>query len=96
MLTNGVNVGGRAGTLAAPGALAAGALTLDVQAGQGLRLRLGNETVVRFFRLILTDNTGVQIPLIRVGGQGGILDEALVEGVVGGGFDFDYGSGRSC
>ncbi len=94
MLTNGVNVGGRAGTSAAPGALAAGALTLDVQAGQGLRLRLGNETVVRFFRLILTDNTGVQIPLIRVGGQGGILDEALVEGGGGGGFDFDYGSGE--
>ena len=71
MLTNGVNVGGRAGDPADPGALAAGAETLDVQAGQGLRLRLGNETVVRFFRLILTDNAGVQIPLVRVGGQGG-------------------------
>ena len=94
VLTNGVNVGGRAGDPADPGALAAGAETLDVQAGQGLRLRLGNETVVRFFRLILTDNAGVQIPLVRVGGQGGILDEAVVEGGVVNGFDFKYGSGE--
>ncbi len=94
VLTNGVNVGGRAGTPAAPGALEPGAKTLDVQAGQGLRLRLGNETVVRFFRLILTDDAGNQIPLVRVGGQGGILDEAVVEGGVVGGFDFDFGSGE--
>ena len=94
VLTNGVNVGGRAGDPAHPGALAADAETLDVQAGQGLRLRLGNETVVRFFRLILTDNAGVQIPLVRVGGQGGILDEAVVEGGVVNGFDFKYGSGE--
>jgi FtsP/CotA-like multicopper oxidase with cupredoxin domain len=94
VLTNGVNVGGRAGTPSAPGALAAGAKLLDVQAGQGLRLRLGNETVVRFFRLILTDNTGTQIPIVRVGGQGGLLDEAVVEGGVVSGFDFKYTSGE--
>jgi FtsP/CotA-like multicopper oxidase with cupredoxin domain len=94
VLTNGVNVGARAGTPSAPGALAAGAKTLDVQAGQGLRLRLGNETVVRFFRLILTDSSGTQIPIVRVGGQGGILNEAVVEGGVVGGFDFKYTSGE--
>ena len=94
VLTNGVNVGGRGGTPAAPEALEPGAKTLDVQAGQGLRLRLGNETVVRFFRLILTDNAGNQIPLVRVGGQGGILDRAIVEGGVVGGFDFKFGSGE--
>jgi FtsP/CotA-like multicopper oxidase with cupredoxin domain len=94
VLTNGVNVGGRAGTPAAPGGLEPGAKTLDVQAGQGLRLRLGNESVTRFFRLILTDDAGNQIPLVRVGGQGGLLDEAVVEGGVVGGFDFRYGSGE--
>ena len=94
VLTNGIDVGGRAGTPAAPGALESGAQTLDVQAGQGLRLRIGNETVVRFFRLILTDNAGNQIPLVRVGGQGGILDEAIVEGGVVNGFDFKYGLGE--
>jgi FtsP/CotA-like multicopper oxidase with cupredoxin domain len=94
VLTNGIDVGGRAGTPQAPGALDPDAKTLDVQAGQGLRLRLGNETVVRFFRLILTDDAGNQIPLVRVGGQGGILDEAIVEGGVVGGFDFKFGSGE--
>jgi FtsP/CotA-like multicopper oxidase with cupredoxin domain len=94
VLTNGIDVGGRAGTPEAPGALEPDAKTLDVQAGQGLRLRIGNETVVRFFRLILTDGDGNQIPLVRVGGQGGILDEAIVEGGVVGGFDFNFGSGE--
>jgi FtsP/CotA-like multicopper oxidase with cupredoxin domain len=94
VLTNGIDVGGRAGTPAAPGALDPDAQTLDVQAGQGLRLRIGNETVVRFFRLILTDDAGNQIPLVRVGGQGGLLDAAIVEGGVVGGFDFNFGSGE--
>ena len=58
VLTNGMNVGGRAGTPAAPGALAAGAQTLDVQAGQGLRLQIGNTATIRFFRLRLTDSAG--------------------------------------
>src|SRR5262245_39324214 len=94
VLTNGAHVGGRAGQPSAPGALEAGANTLDVLAGQGLRLHLGNETVVRFFRLILTDNSGNQIPIVRVGGQGGILDKAVVEGGTVNGFDFKYGKGE--
>ena len=36
----------------------------------------------------------MQIPLVRVGGQGGLLDNALVEGGVVGGFDFKYTSGE--
>src|SRR5215204_4044142 len=40
VLTNGKNVGARAGSPAAPGALAAGASTLDVRPGQGLRLQI--------------------------------------------------------
>jgi len=95
VLTNGKNVGGRAGDPAAPGALADGAETLDVLAGQGLRLQIGNTATTRFFRLRMTDSTGTQIPLVRIGGQGGLLDNARLEGGVdGGGFDFIYASGE--
>ncbi len=84
MLTNGKNVGGRGGYPGAPGALAGGAATYDVQAGQGLRLRLVAATAVRFYRLRLTGTVGgvdgTRIPLVRVGGQGGLLDSAVVEG----------------
>lgn len=94
VLTNGKNVGGRAGTHSAPGALAAGAETYDVQAGQGLRLLIGNAATIRFFRLRLTDNAGAQIPLVRIGGQGGLLDNAVVEGGVIAGFDTKIASGE--
>src|SRR6185503_16876726 len=88
VLTNGVNVGARAGTPAAPGALAAGASTLDVQAGQGLRLQLVNAATARVFRLRMTDGAGTLIPLVRIGGQGGILDHARIEGGIVSGFNF--------
>ena len=55
---------------------------------------MGNEATTRFFRLRLTDNAGVQVPLVRVGGQGGLLDNALVEGGVVAGFDFKYDPGE--
>ena len=74
VLTNGINVGGRAGSPSAPGALEAGAHTLDVQAGQGVRLQIVNTATTRFFRLKLTDGAGGMIQLVRVGGQGGLLD----------------------
>lgn len=95
VLTNGMNVGGRAGSPSAPGALNPGAATYDVLAGQGLRLHIGNAATVRFFRLRLTDNAGIQIPLVRVGGQGGLLDDAVLDGGIdGGGFDFKYAQGE--
>jgi FtsP/CotA-like multicopper oxidase with cupredoxin domain len=94
VLTNGMNVGGRAGSPSAPGALAAGAHTLDVQAGQGVRLQIVNTATTRFFRLKLTDGAGTMIPLVRVGGQGGLLDEAVVEGGIVSGFDFRYQTGE--
>jgi FtsP/CotA-like multicopper oxidase with cupredoxin domain len=100
VLTNGKNVGGRAGDPGSPGALAAGAATYTVQAGQGLRLQIGNTGTIRFFRLRLTDSTGTQIPLIRIGGEGGLLDNAVEEGGVippgpsPPGFDFKYDLGE--
>ena len=99
VLLNGKNVGGRAGgpddtTL---GALDPGAETMDVVAGQTIRLRIGSEATVRFFRLRLTGSDGtntVQIPLVRVGGENGLLDKAHVEGGVVSGFDFGYDKGE--
>jgi FtsP/CotA-like multicopper oxidase with cupredoxin domain len=97
VLTNGVTVGGRLGTPSAPGAMAGGAQTLDVLSGQGLRLQIANCSTIRYCRLTLTTSTGVQVPLVRVGGEGGLLDNAVVEGgVVGGpgGFDSKYTPGE--
>ena len=95
VLTNGMNVGGRAGKPTAPGALAAGALTYTVAAGQGLRLELLNAATTRFMRLRLTDNAGALIPLVRVGGEGGLIDNAVVEGgVIGAGFDTKIKTGE--
>jgi FtsP/CotA-like multicopper oxidase with cupredoxin domain len=94
VLTNGKNVGGRAGTPSAPGALDAGAATYNVEAGQGLRLRLGSTSTIRFFRLRLTDNAGTKIPLVRIGGQGGLLDHAVVEGGTIAGYNTQIDSGE--
>ncbi len=95
VLTNGVNVGGRAGTPENPGALAAGAQTLDVTAGQGLRLQVINSSATRYVRLHLTDSAGQQVNLVRIGGQGGLLDQARLEGdVAGPGFKFNYKQGQ--
>jgi FtsP/CotA-like multicopper oxidase with cupredoxin domain len=90
VLTNGMNVGGRLGTPSAPGALVSGGPPpLPVQAGQGLRLQILNAAAIRYFRLRLTGNSG-QIPLFRVGGEGGLLDNPVLEGGMPGGFDTGY------
>ncbi|HET7463270.1 MAG TPA: multicopper oxidase domain-containing protein [Longimicrobium sp.] len=94
VLTNGVNVGGRAGTPLAPQALAPGAQKLSVLAGQGLRLQIVNSATTRYFRLILTTSTGTKVDLVRVGGEGGLLDSAVVEGGVIGTLDTHYTSGE--
>ena len=94
VLTNGVNVGGRNGTPAAPGALAAGAQTLPVLSGQGLRLQIANCAHLRYFRLRLTTSAGALVPLVRIGGEGGLLDNAIVEGGMIGGIDTKYDSGE--
>jgi len=80
VLTNGVNVGGRSGTPAAQGALAAGAVTKPVLSGQGLRMRIVNCAHLRYFRLRLMADGNVNVPLLRIGGEGGLLDTAVLEG----------------
>ncbi len=98
VLTNGMNVGARGGSPTAPGMLNALAFKHNVLAGQGLRLQLINAATTRFFRLILTTQGGVQVPLIRVGGQGGVLNNARLEGddplAPPGGFLFKYTQGE--
>ncbi len=98
VLTNGMNVGHRAGSPSAPGALAAGAHTIGVTAGQGLRFQFVNTATTRFFRLLMTDAAGVQVPLVRVGGQGGVLNHARLEGspvpLPAGAFNFKYNAGE--
>ncbi len=94
VLTDGKNVGGRAGMPAAPGALEPGASVLNVQPGQGLRLQLLNAATTRYFRLRLTTPSGSLVPLIRVGGEGGLLDSAVQEGGTLGTWDTKYGAGE--
>jgi FtsP/CotA-like multicopper oxidase with cupredoxin domain len=95
VLTNGVNVGGRAGTPDKPGDLDPNALTTRVTAGQGLRLQIVNPSPVRYMRLRLTNSKGIQTPLVRIGGEGGLLNNAIVEGGIGAGaFDFKYNRGE--
>lgn len=95
VLTNGVNVGARAGSPSAPGAVAAGAYKLPVLSGQGLRLQIVNCATTRYFRLILTTSGMPPIALVRIGGEGGLLDSAVLEGgITGGGLDTKHASGE--
>jgi FtsP/CotA-like multicopper oxidase with cupredoxin domain len=99
VLTNGVNVGGRLGKPGLPRAMVGGVpappAPKNVQSGQGLRLQIVNCATIRYFRLRLTyagpGGGGVQVPLVRVGGEGGLLDNAILEGgnigTISSGFD---------
>jgi FtsP/CotA-like multicopper oxidase with cupredoxin domain len=94
VLTNGENVGHRDGDPAAPGGFPGAFSAVDVQPGQGLRLQIGDTATTRFFRLRLTDSAGNFIPLVRVGGEGGLLDDAVLDGTSAGGFDFKFPEGE--
>ena len=97
VLTNGMNVGARLGTPAAPGALVSPPGTpppRGVLSGQGLRLQILNCCVHRYFRLRLTTGTGTQVPIVRVGGEGGLLDNALLEGGTIGTLVTNYDAGE--
>lgn len=96
VLTNGVQVDARGGTPSAPAAPSSNVLAnaLEVQAGQGLRLQIVNPSPVRYMRLRLTTSSGAQVNLLRIGGEGGLLDYAVLEGGIVGQFDFKYGQGE--
>ncbi|MCS6306476.1 MAG: multicopper oxidase domain-containing protein [Nitrospira sp.] len=100
VLTNGVQVSGRSLSIDpmtgawTVGALSSGASTLDVQADQGLRLQIVNPSPVRYMRLRLTTSNGAQVNLFRIGGEGGLLNRAVLEGGTVGEFDFKYGQGE--
>jgi FtsP/CotA-like multicopper oxidase with cupredoxin domain len=80
VLTNGVNVGARNGSPNAPGAVLPSAKKLNIAAKEGIRLQLLNASTTRYVRLRLTTDKGVHLPLLRVGGEGGLLDKAVIEG----------------
>ncbi|MDH5668808.1 MAG: multicopper oxidase family protein [Nitrospira sp.] len=97
VLTNGVQVDARGGDATAPDAPSANVLAnaLPVQPGQGLRLQIVNPSPVRYMRLRLTaDNSWTPITLYRIGGEGGLLNNAVVEGGSSGSFDTKYESGE--
>ena len=94
VLVNGRVPAARAGSPDAPGALVDKAAALPVKAGETVRLRLINAAVSRFFRLRLTDARGRLVPLFRIGGQGGLLDRARLEGGMHGKIDTKYERGE--
>ena len=49
---------------------------------------------LRYFRLRLTDENGTKIDLKRIGGEGGLLDQPILEGTAAGGFNFKYDEGE--
>ena len=67
---------------------------IGVRAGEGLRLRLVNAAVSRYFRLWLADAQGRRTPLLRVGGEGGLLDRVRIEGGRQGSLDLQYDPGE--
>ncbi len=55
-------------------------VTMQVRAGQTIRMQLFNEALSRSFYLELRGPTNEVIDLIRIGGQGGLLNNARREG----------------
>lgn len=94
VLVNGKVPAARAGSPDAPGELAADAEVWKVEPGQGIRLQPISGTVFRYFRLRLTDTAGNHIPLFRVGGEGGLLDQVRTEGGIQGTLDTKYDAGE--
>jgi FtsP/CotA-like multicopper oxidase with cupredoxin domain len=101
VLTNGAVVAPRSGTPqpAVPGPVDPdGRGIVEVHQGDGWRLQMVNTAVTRYFRLRLTDDLGNLLVLLRVGGQGGLLDRVRVEGglIPGplGDFDTKYSTGE--
>jgi FtsP/CotA-like multicopper oxidase with cupredoxin domain len=89
VLTNGVNVGARTGAPENPGPLSPSAKTFPVVGNQQVRLQLVNASTTRHMRLRLTTPSGQLSPLLRIGGEGGLLDNSRIEGGKQGTFGYD-------
>jgi FtsP/CotA-like multicopper oxidase with cupredoxin domain len=94
VLTNGKVPAARSGSPSAPGPLSPGADVTNVKAGEGIRLQLASATTTRYLRLRMTDQTGQQVTLFRIGGQGGLLDAVRVEGGIQGSLNTLYKPGE--
>jgi FtsP/CotA-like multicopper oxidase with cupredoxin domain len=103
LLVNGRVPAARGGFPGNPGALAANARTINVKAGDGIRLQLGSAATIRYLRLRLTCPSATpcveglldnQIPLFRIGGQGGLLDSVRLEGGTQGTLNTQYAPGE--
>lgn len=94
VLTNGHNVGHRDGSPESPGPLDPTADTVSVRPGQGVRLQVVGAAPIRFYRLKMTLSDGTPVPLVRVGGEGGLLNAAKLEGVAATGYEFKYEAGE--
>ena len=70
------------------------AMDWPVKSGDGVRLRLVNAAVSRYFRLRLVDAKGKLVAIYRVGGQGGLLDRVRLEGGTIGKVDLKYERGE--
>jgi FtsP/CotA-like multicopper oxidase with cupredoxin domain len=71
----------------------AGAPTIKARSGAGIRLRLINPSTNRYFRLGVEDN-GADNNLYRIGGEGGFLESARLEGGTLGTWDTEYDPGE--
>jgi FtsP/CotA-like multicopper oxidase with cupredoxin domain len=94
VLTNGRVATPRAGTPEKPGKLRKDAQVITARSGEGVRLQVLNSAGARYFRLKLTDQHGNAVPLVRVGGPGGLLDRARLEGGMQGPRDMKYSEGE--
>ena len=95
VLTNGQNVGGRAGTPEAPGALGLPRrLDANVQPGRACGCSSLNASTIRYIRLRLTDADRRPGAADRVGGEGGLLNNAVDEGGTQGTWNTEFTAGR--
>jgi FtsP/CotA-like multicopper oxidase with cupredoxin domain len=94
VLANGRVPAARPGTPEKPGPLAKNADVITARADEGIRLRLLNAAGIRYFRLRLTDQQGQDVPIYRIGGQGGLLDQVRLEGGQIGTVELRYAKGE--
>lgn len=66
---------------------------IKAKSGSGIRLRLANTSTIRYFRLQVTGN-GSDNNLYRIGGEGGFLDFARLEGGTMGTWVTGYNQGE--